>query len=125
MDQPKKIKIVAIVGNGFCTSSEDGQAVHDVVATVLRQGEQVLLSFEDVEDLTSAFLNAALGQLYSEFTEEEIRARLLPPLDATPEHLDLLKRVVNRAKEFFKAPTRFEKATREALGEDDDEPVED
>ena len=76
------------------------------------------MSFRGVTDLTSAFLNVAVGQLYGEFTEEEIRAKL-SVTDASPDDLELLKRVVDRAKEFFKDPDRFTAAAKEVLGEDD------
>ena len=121
MTEIQEIRIAEIVGSGFCTASEDGQKVHDAIQRAISEGKQVILSFEGVQDLTSAFLNAAVGQLYSQLSEKEIRARILPPINATPENLILLKRVVERAKEFFKTPERFEKATKEVLGEDDDD----
>lgn len=121
MSELKEIKVVDVVGGGFCTASEDGQKVHDVLAAALREGKRACLSFENVEDLTSAFLNTAIGQLYGEFSAEQIKALLLAPLHASQDNLVLLKRVVDRAKEFFKSPERFENATKEALGEDDDQ----
>ena len=123
MDQPVEvIRLFEVVGDGFCTASEDGEKVYAAIKRALQEGKKVRLSFDKVEDLTSAFLNTAVGQLYSgEFPEEEIKTGLLPPIDVTKEQLFLLKRVVERAKEFFKEPERFNAATREVLGDDDDE----
>ena len=78
-------------------------------------GDCVRLSFEGVEDLTTAFLNSAIGQLYADHSEEELRRVLLPP-EGSPEHLTRLKRVVDRAKEFFRDPERFHIAAAEAFG---------
>lgn len=122
MPEQVEIKIVEVAGSKFCTASEDGQRVYDRIAEVLRSGRAVRLSFKGAQDLTSAFLNSAVGQLYrGEFSEEELRARLLPPADASQDDLALLKRVVDRAKEFFKEPERFKKAAQEAMGESDDD----
>ena len=112
------ISLFEIVGDGYCTASEDGDKVYAAITAALRDGRRVRLSFKDVEDLTSAFLNSAVGQLYDKFSEEEIRESLLPPDDASKDQLFLLKRVVDRAREFFKEPERFRAATREVLGDD-------
>ena len=119
MAKQVEIRIIEIVGGGLCLASADGQKVYDAVAAALRAGRSVQLSFKGVEDLTSAFLNTAIGQLYSEFPEDEIRAKL-SVVDASQDDLFLLKRVVDRAKEFFKNPQRFRAAVRQALGEEDE-----
>jgi len=78
----------------------------------------VILSFHNISTLTSAFLNAAVGQLYGEFSEEQIRA-LLKVQDMQPDDLALLKRVVETAKQYFKDPDRFDQTLRDTLGDDD------
>ena len=119
MSEQVCLRAVDIVGSQFCVASDDGQKVHDAIAPALRAGKRVVLSFEGVTDVTSAFLNAAIGQLYSEFSEQEIKAGLSVS-QASNDDLYILKRVVDRAKEFFKEPSRFEQAVAEVLGEDDD-----
>jgi len=61
------IQIASLVGSNLCIASDDGEKVHDAIVAALRNGKKVRLSFEGVEDLTSAFLNTAVGQLYGEF----------------------------------------------------------
>jgi len=115
------IKIAQLAGTPFCVASEDGQKVYEVIATALREGKRVGLSFEGVTDLTTAFLNAAVGQLYN----REL------PVDSIPSHLGLLgdvsdstalllQRVVRRAKEYYEDPESFQKAAVAVLGEEDD-----
>ena len=110
------ISLVEVIENKFCTASDDGEKVHIKIAEALGRGDRVQISFQGVEDLTSAFLNAAVGQLYGEFPEDKLRSVLLPPLEASPEDLALLKRVVDRAKAFFQDPERFKRAAREESG---------
>lgn len=120
MAEPIVIRIFEVVGSALCVASDDGQKVHDQIAAALREGQKVQLSFLGVKSLTSAFLNAAVGQLYSEFSEDAVKNGLLVSDDIEQEDLDLLKRVVETAKEYFEDPERILNARREVLGDDDD-----
>ncbi len=110
------INLVEAVGSPLAVSSADGSVVHDRIAETLRRGEQVEVSFAGVEDVTSAFLNAAIGQLYGEFTEDHIREHLRV-VHAEGDQLMLLKRVVDRAKDFFRSPEKYDAALSGALSE--------
>ncbi len=114
------ISVYEVVGSALCVASTDGEKVHERVAAALKEDKSVVLSFHNVSILTSAFLNAAVGQLYGEFSEEQIRA-LLTVENMEPDDLALLKRVVETAKEYFKNPQKFDQAIRETLEEVDDD----
>lgn len=118
MSESVDLGIVDIVGSGLCIASDDGDKVHSAIVRALREGRSVALSFKGVTDLTSAFLNAAIGQLYGEFREDEIRG-LLSVTDTTQDDLHVLSRVVERAKQFFRDPEPFHRAAEKALGLDD------
>ena len=120
MSDPITLYIYEIVGSSLCISSEDGQKVFEQIATALRDGQKILLSFRNVESLTSAFLNAAIGQLYGQFPEEQIRDNLSVG-DIERDDLALLKRVIDTAKVYFQTPDAFEAARQEVLGDDDEE----
>lgn len=62
--------------NPICVASDDGQKVHDRIDAALRDGQNVVVSFHNVTSLTSAFLNAAVGQLYGSFSADQIRVKL-------------------------------------------------
>jgi hypothetical protein len=115
-----ELSIFEVVGSPLCVASGDGQKVYDRLAAALKEGWRVILSFHNVSTLTSAFLNAAIGQLYGVFSEEQIRS-LLKVQDIQPDDLALLKRVVETAKQYFKDPQRFDQAVRETLGGDGDD----
>ncbi len=112
------VRVFDIVGSPLCVSADDGQAVHDKIAPLLRDSRQVVVSFERVETLISAFLNAAIGQLYGEFPEERIR-ELLSVRDMTSEDLTILKRVVDNAKVYFKNRKQFDQAWKEEVGDEE------
>jgi STAS-like domain of unknown function (DUF4325) len=115
MDEKITINVFEIVGSPLCVASDDGQKVYERIGKAMRQERSVALSFMNITSLTSAFLNTAIGQLYGEFTEEEIRAKLTVK-DMEPDDLFLLKRVVDTAKAYFKNPALHKKATEELLG---------
>ena len=102
-----KVRIIDVVGSTICVAAEDGQRVNQEIARQIASKEKVILSFIGIERLTTAFLNAAIGQLYGEFSEEQIREFVEPPNDAAPVQLSMLKKVVERAKEYFKDPAKY------------------
>lgn len=119
MSTTEKIDIVSIIENDICVSAEDGEKVYRLILEALHQGKNIEISFKGIEDLTSLFLNAAIGQLYNEFEDDELKKRL-SVIDASPQDLETLKQSVERAKEYFKDPERFHSATDEILGDDNE-----
>lgn len=115
MKKELTISIFEVIGSPLCVASSDGQKIYDRLAAALKEGCSTILSFHNVSTLTSAFLNAAIGQLYGHFSEEQIRA-LLKVKDMEPDDMALLKRVVETAKQYFKDPQKFNQAIREELG---------
>ena len=110
MSESVIIRVFDVVGTPLCVSSADGQLVYDKLLPLVREGRKVTLSFAQVQTLISAFLNTAIGQLYGEFTEEQVRERL-SVRDMLPEDVALLKRVVENAKSYFRDPERFKQVT--------------
>ena len=119
MPEEITVRLLDIVGGPLAVSADDGQLVHDKIAPLLREGHHVALCFEGLGTVISAFLNAAVGQLYGEFPEEKIREQL-SVRDISQEDIGLLKRVVENAKAYFRDPERYRRAV-EPLSEDDHE----
>ena len=120
MSEVIRISIFEVVGSSLCVASGDGQKVYERLSVALKADRNVVLSFHNVTTLTSAFLNAAVGQLYGTFREEQIRD-LLKVEDAEQDDLALLKRVVDNAKLYFKDPKRFDKVVEKIQENGDDE----
>jgi len=76
MQKELTISIFEIVGSPLCVASNDGQKVYDRLVVTLKEGRSATLSFHNISTLTLAFLNAAIGQLYGAFSEEQIRSLL-------------------------------------------------
>jgi hypothetical protein len=111
------ISAFEVVGSALCVASGDGQKIYDRIARILKEGRNVKVSFRNINTLTSAFLNAAIGQLYGEFDTDKIRTGIKIE-DMEPNDIALLRRVVDTAKEYFKDPHRFEQIVGEEMGDE-------
>jgi hypothetical protein len=118
MKEEITVRVYDTVGGPLCVSADDGQKVYEKIAPLIRQGHMVVLSFDQVDTMISAFLNAAVGQLYGEFSEDQVREQL-SVRDMDQEDLTLLKRVVDNAKVYFKSPKEFDQAWKEEVGDEE------
>jgi hypothetical protein len=110
------INIVNIVGDAFCTEAEDGNKVYEIIISAFKEKKKVNISFLNVEMLTTAFLNTAIGQLYKGYSEEEIKKNLTVE-NLSPSGVVSLKRVVETAKLYYKNPGAMEQSIKDILGE--------
>jgi hypothetical protein len=65
-------------------------------------------SFLNIEIMTTAFLNTAIGQLYKDFSEEKVR-ECLRVENISESGKVILKRVVDTAKLFYKDRDAFQR----------------
>jgi len=113
-----KITVIDIAGTSCCVATCDGQKVHDMITVAFCENRKVELSFAEISDLTPAFLNSAVGQLYGTFSAELIESNL-SFTDIPEEDEIILKRVIERAKTYFENAYSSRKALRDALGGED------
>lgn len=95
-----KINIVNVIGDVFGVEAEDGQKVFNLIVKSFNDNKKVNLSFQNIEMLTTAFLNTAVGQLYKDYSEIFIRENL-KVTDISESGKVSLKRVVDTAKLYY------------------------
>ena len=117
MNNGVTINVVKVVGDRICVTDEDGKKVYNVINDALSDGKKIIISFNGVTDLTSAFLNNAIGQLYGNFDEAFIKSKL-SVTDMSINDVVILKRVVDRAKSFFDDPDHYIRVANAVLGDD-------
>lgn len=115
---PIKVNLAEVVGSPFCVSVEDGNKVNAQIAAAFDKNSVVEVSFAGVTRLTTAFLNAAIGQLYNEYSDEKVR-KLISIINTTQEDLRLLQKVIENAKIFFRDREKYRSAVKDVLGDDD------
>jgi hypothetical protein len=103
------INIVNTIGDVYGVEAEDGQKVYELIRKAIDGGHKVILSFLNIEMLTTAFLNTAIGQLYKDYSEERIKTHL-QVTDISDSGKVALKRVVDTAKLFYKDPDALKRS---------------
>jgi Icc-related predicted phosphoesterase len=105
------INVANVVGDVYGAEADDGQKVYEFIKKAFEGNRKVVLSFLNMEMLTTAFLNTAIGQLYRDYSEEKIRENLRVE-NISDSGKVILKRVVDTAKLFYKDPETFQKLQR-------------
>ncbi|ODS34760.1 MAG: hypothetical protein SCARUB_00020 [Candidatus Scalindua rubra] len=115
----KEIKIIIFehIGSSAAVSTDDGELLFERVIKALENDVRVILDFNNIELITSTFLNAAIGQLYSKYDSPFLRNHLKVN-NLSNEDLNLLKKVVDRAKDYFKDKERMEKNISKVLDDE-------
>jgi len=103
------INILNIIGDVYGVEAEDGQKVYELVRKAIDGGHKVILSFLNIEMLTTAFLNTAIGQLYKDYSEEQVKDHL-QVTDISDSGKVALKRVVDTAKLYYKDPDALKRS---------------
>jgi hypothetical protein len=108
------IRVYEHLGAGNAVASDDGDSLFTKIDQALDQKVNVELDFSDITLMTTAFLNAAIGQLYSKYTSDDLKANFTVA-NMDDDDLELLVEVIERAKEYFSDPEKFSKAVRDSL----------
>ena len=61
------VKVIEIIGSKSAVSPRTGLKAYDFVTSELSKSIPIAISFEGIEDLTSAFCNSFIGKLYMNF----------------------------------------------------------
>lgn len=95
-------------------TSEEGFPIYEAISSGLARGEEVTLNFEGVKFLTTAFLNAAIGALYKDYTSEQLQTSLHLK-NYTSETALRIKKVTENAKSFYEDEAKFNQSVEDVL----------
>ncbi len=98
----------------MAVSTDDGEKIFQAIDQLLKNNSTVELDFSKITIMTTAFLNAAIGQLYSAYEGEQLN-RLLVFKNLSPENKVRVRQVVERAKEYFANKKGFEESANRAI----------
>ncbi|MEA3450842.1 MAG: STAS-like domain-containing protein [Bacteroidota bacterium] len=112
-----RINIFQIVGSEIAVSSEKGNDVFEKIDRALQEDMSVVIDFENIKILTTAFLNSAIGQLYSRYTSDKLKSKLSVSNIFDSDKM-LIKKVTDRAKEYFANKSDIDSILKDALNDD-------
>lgn len=114
MSQIEKIVINDILRIHSAVSSDDGDQIFFLTKTAIQKGLIVEIDFSNISLVTTAFLNAAIGQLYSLF-DSKILNEQIRFTNVTNEDSALIYSVIKRAKEYFANKKGFEDSADKSI----------
>ncbi len=105
-----------IIDSDIAVATDAGDKVFNEIVHHLSKQHAVILDFNEITILTTAFLNAAIGQLYSNdsFSSEFLNDNL-KVINVQSEDKPLFSMVIRRAKEYFKNKKGFEDSANSAF----------
>lgn len=111
------VKIFQVVGSSVAVSSSKGDEIFKLIDKALQNELTINIDFGDIKILTTAFLNSAIGQLYSKYTSNELKKTLRLHNISDSDKL-LLKKVTDRAKEYFADRENIDNIIKEAIDDE-------
>lgn len=96
----------------IAVSSDEGDKINAAIVDAFKNNVDILnLDFEEIKVLNTAFLNAAIGQLYaiydSDFLNKHLKITNIKEND-----LLYLKKAISTAKEYFSNPDLFDESAQ-------------
>lgn len=108
------IKISDEIRSTSAISLDDGSEIFEKINLAFQNNVIVILDFSKINVLTSTFLNAAIGQLYGTYDSEYLNNSLKIE-SITKKDSELLLKVINRAKEYFKDKKGMDKTIDDSI----------
>jgi len=111
-----QILIKDVINTNFAVTTEDGNTIFELLDINLSKNNLIFLDFEGINLMTTAFLNSAIGQLYSNDKYSSIFLNSnLKLVNVQEQDKPLFALVVKRAKEYFANKQGFEKNSNDSI----------
>lgn len=102
------IKVKDIINTTYCVDASDGEKIFELTKKALDEDKKVVLSFDGIELVITAFLNTAIGKLYGIFDEERILSNLSNS-DMTEDFQVIWDKVTDGAPKYYANKEAFDK----------------
>lgn len=95
-------------------TDEEGILIYQEILSLLNKGKNVELDFQGIIMMTTAFLNVVIGQLYKDYTSEQLKGRIIFSNISEADALRI-KKVTDNAKLFYKDQDSFTQNVEEII----------
>lgn len=95
-------------------TDEEGVVIYKEILSLLNDGKNVELDFHGIIMMTTAFLNVVIGQLYKDYTSEQLKGRIIFNNISEADALRI-KKVADNAKLFYKDQDSFTQNVEEII----------
>lgn len=108
------VKVKDFIQGTAAVSSDDGDLLFEEINNSLKSNSILTLDFEGITLITTAFLNSAIGQLYSKYTSTDLNNHI-KLVNIADEDKILFIKVIERAKEYFQNKKKFDDSANSAI----------
>lgn len=115
MATKSNILVYDIINDDSALTPKSGDIVFNKVVESLKDKNKTVVSFDGIKYITTAFLNAAIGQLYSKFDSAFLNEFL--QVNISEADLPLLQRVLQNARVYFSDKNGFNDALKDIVNE--------
>lgn len=103
-----KIRIINEVSLKQGATPDEGMPIYEKIISFLADGDTVNLDFEQVDLVTTAFLNVVIGKLYEKYDSSELKRRI--KFSNLTKGIALrIKKVADYAKVYYLDQAKFNK----------------
>lgn len=93
---------------------DEGQPIYEKIVDSFSEGNAVVLDFSEVEMMTTAFLNVVIGNLYKDYTSDQLKSKL--SFCNLPQSVAIrIKKVTDNAKLFYSDEEKFNKEVEDVM----------
>lgn len=92
----------------------EGEPIYAMIIAAFNSGSKVLLDFQNVDMMTTAFLNVVIGNLYKDYNSDQLKEKL-SFANLTSSAAVRIKKVTDNAKLFYKDEKAFTQTVEEAI----------
>lgn len=107
------IKVLDYIGDR-ATDMKQGDEIYSLIIQGFKKGEKVCVDFEGLTTVLSTFLNNAIGTLYKDYDSEYLNKNLQIN-NLCEDDMFILRRVIKRAKEFYRNESLITGALDQAI----------
>ncbi len=113
MNKENQILIKNFILSDIAVVAEDGKKINTEIRRYLDANESVIIDFDGIELVNTAFLNTAIGELYKDYTSDFLNEHLTILLNESD--FKSLKLVIERAKDFYNDTDSFNDSVRKSF----------
>ena len=95
-------------------TSDEGEIINNLICEAFEKGFSVAVDFEGIRAINTAFLNTAIGKLYSKYDSQYLNQHLAIH-NISDSDLLYLKKAIEAAKDYYKNPVNFENSVKKVF----------
>lgn len=117
MSETILVRVADLINTTRAVDAAAGERVFSEICPLLQRGDKVLLSFDGISLVITAFLNAAIGKLFGVIPPDKV-SELLEVRDLDDAFHGTLESSLEISKAYYEDPERLKRSIKEVMDEE-------